>query len=112
MRRGVVLRQNHALLFHEPVAAPLLRGHGEGEVARGYADVELHSHAEVCGVAAGPAPDLVDPAPVAQRMIQPSARSESATNPIASRKLLFPEPFGPTRNVSCAGDTSHAAILL
>ena len=34
-------------------------------------------------------------------------RSESAMKRSASRKLLFPDPLGPTRNASCAGDTSR-----
>ena len=38
--------------------------------------------------------------------------SASATKRSASRKLLFPEPFGPTRNESCASETSQAAMLL
>src|ERR1019366_8057701 len=39
-------------------------------------------------------------------------RSESVTNRSASRKLLFPAPFGPTRNVNGPSLTSHAARLL
>jgi hypothetical protein len=39
-------------------------------------------------------------------------RSESVTNRSASRKLLFPAPFGPTRKVNGPSLTSHAARLL
>ena len=31
---------------------------------------------------------------------------------VVPRKLLLPEPFGPTRNESCAGSTSQVAMLL
>ncbi len=39
-------------------------------------------------------------------------RSDSATNRSASRKLLFPEPLGPTSSIRGPSATSHSRMLL
>ena len=87
-----------------------LRCHEERVMAAGTGRSNVETNTELRRARAEPIQHVVDAAAI-QQDIPNDRRSASATNRRASRKLLLPDPLGPTRTDSGGGRTSHAAIL-
>lgn len=72
---------------------------------------ELDTDPEMRRMPPGAPAHIVDPSAIPQRVVDREAE-RVGDEAQCVEKLLFPDPLGPTRNASCAGDTSHAAMLL
>jgi hypothetical protein len=100
-----------ALLLLDLEAALGLGAHTKCVIARtAIWQVEVQPNSQRSRMAGRTTPDLVDAAPFTECVVQ--RRIRLADEPKRVQKLLFPEPFWPTRKRSGRSETEQAAMLL